>query len=613
MDPNTQKAEAERWLGIAAKLLTARDFLGSKTFAIRARESDPNNVISDQILSIVDTLLAAEKKINNQYDWYAILQLAHLARDPELIASQYRRLVLLLSPDRNRLPFADFALRLVVDAWSVLSDPNKKWLYDSELSLCLQRIDSHRVDPVRVDPVRVDPAQLNTFQFFQQQPQPPPPQRPPQQQQLPQWQQRQQQLDELQQQQQQQHMQFQERLQQQLQEVWWQQQRQQQPEQQLLERQQQPEQQLLERQQLQQQQQQQQQHREQPREFLQPQQQEQENQPQPARQVERQTSQDNEAERNEGTTTDSHGNANSIVDVPSFWTACPYCFYMYEYPDIYQDCTLRCQNCRRGFHAAQIQSPPPIASGSVVESSFCCWGFVPLGFSMRKWKNMNHPGNKNGFSSWVPFSPMFACPVNGKGNVGGYVFPVGGKKNVGRKSWGSTPASRAYADVDEIFLDFSESSDDSDSSGDWRNRRKKKGKRVRRRRRYGRKANVARENKGNQHFLAEGEVTGGENLQGTAEIQEGAASMATGAKADVIKKAGGSNSRKQTGRAAKDRGKLDLNVEFSNEVEEHAPTMSAGNGQEEAIEGIAFFEGLDEFLSSLPILNVVGDEKVKHS
>ncbi|KAK9285379.1 hypothetical protein L1049_024570 [Liquidambar formosana] len=41
----------------------------------------------------------------------------------------------------------------------------------------------------------------------------------------------------------------------------------------------------------------------------------------------------------------------------SFWTACPYCYYLYEYERVYVDCCLRCQNCRRAFHGAIIQSP----------------------------------------------------------------------------------------------------------------------------------------------------------------------------------------------------------------------------------------------------------------
>ena len=61
------------------------------------------------------------------------------------------------------------------------------------------------------------------------------------------------------------------------------------------------------------------------------------------------------------------------------------------------------------------------------------------------------------------------------------------------------------------------------------------------------------------------------------------------------------------GAGATELGKLDLNVEFSNEVEEPiAAGVSEGNWAghrvEDNIKGIGFFEGLNEFLSSLPIL-----------
>ncbi|KAK1440264.1 hypothetical protein QVD17_06089 [Tagetes erecta] len=65
-------------------------------------------------------------------------------------------------------------------------------------------------------------------------------------------------------------------------------------------------------------------------------------------------------------------------------------------------------------------------------------------------------------------------------------------------------------------------------------------------------------------------------------------------------------------------GRLDLNVEFNNNEGEQptAKTTGSGNrgngqGDGDNTEGIGFFEGLDEFFSSLPILSVVNDEKVK--
>ena len=72
---STSRAEAERLLGIAEKLLQNKDLNGCRDFALLAQETEPLLDGSDQILAIVDVLIASDKKINNQIDWYAILQL----------------------------------------------------------------------------------------------------------------------------------------------------------------------------------------------------------------------------------------------------------------------------------------------------------------------------------------------------------------------------------------------------------------------------------------------------------------------------------------------------------------------------------------------------------
>lgn len=65
----------------------------------------------------------------------------------------------------------------------------------------------------------------------------------------------------------------------------------------------------------------------------------------------------------------------------TFWTLCPYCFFMYEYDKIYEECVLRCQNekCRRAFTAvavAEAAAPPP----EVIENGkYFCHGLSPLG------------------------------------------------------------------------------------------------------------------------------------------------------------------------------------------------------------------------------------------
>ncbi|KAI3761745.1 hypothetical protein L1987_52167 [Smallanthus sonchifolius] len=236
---STSRAEAERLLGIAEKLLQGKDLNGCRDFALLAQETEPLLEGSDQILAVVDVLIAAEKKINNQPDWYGVLQLDSSRHDDEVIKRQYRRLVLLLHPDKNKLPFADSAFKLVADAWASLSDPSRKSAYDSKLfvfsKVDLQREKENQNTPMQRDkiPVRRNPVDAGT---------------PP-------------------------------------------------------------------------------------------------------------------TEAN-------------------IWTACPYCYNLYEYPKMYEACCLRCANCKRAFQAVAIPpaSLPPAIPGK--EAYYCCWSYFPMGFAM---------------------------------------------------------------------------------------------------------------------------------------------------------------------------------------------------------------------------------------
>ncbi|KAJ4851196.1 hypothetical protein Tsubulata_024368 [Turnera subulata] len=497
------RMEGERWLAISEKLLVASDLNGARSFAIRARDSDPRlQEYAEQIVTVCDTLLASELRTpNNNYDYYAILQIARLTQSVELIAGQYRKLALLLNPQRNRLLYADQAFKLVAEAWVVLSNPAKKAMYDQEFQVShfgqlgqlgqLGRADNQFFQtPQRPTPqVVIAPTPLrrspkgtrdgksvveddHTTQQFVPEP---------------------------------------------TRQFW-------QPTQPSVAESSQSAQQAVPE------------------------------PPRPPPPNQRKTADSTPPATAAPSRTKPSRTTPAEPQVPSFWTACPYCYILYEYPKEYEECTLRCQSCKRAFQAVTIPAPP-VVTGK--EKYFCCWGFFPLGFS-------GNVGGKGGLgSNWSPFSAMFATPFQKKPKV-------------------------IYKD--DVYVDLSESSEEeSDSGEEWASTstRSKKAKVTK-----GRASNYSRN------------VRKQRNERGRKGNGDGAGRTV---QQEMSGKGEGSGVKK---RAA---GKLDLNVMFSNELEDGAPGVSQrhgpGHGEEDNIEGIGFFEGLDEFLSTLPILSVVGEDK----
>ncbi|KAH0452592.1 hypothetical protein IEQ34_019891 [Dendrobium chrysotoxum] len=138
------------WLANAELLLASGDFIGAKTFAERALEADPLVIGADNLLAVVEVLLAANRyhvDNVNQIDWYSILQIEpSSSSDPAAVRRHFRRLALLLRPELNQLPFAGDALKLVLYAWSILSDPAKKSLFDSERRISVQPASTREPD-----------------------------------------------------------------------------------------------------------------------------------------------------------------------------------------------------------------------------------------------------------------------------------------------------------------------------------------------------------------------------------------------------------------------------------------------------------------------------------
>lgn len=123
--------EALRAKEIAERRVSEKDFVGAKKFALKAQNLFPSLEGISQMMTILDVYLASEAKINGEKNLYAILHV-NASADEEAVKKQYRKLALLLHPDKNKSIGAEGAFQLVSEAWNVLSDRSKKMVYDQK-------------------------------------------------------------------------------------------------------------------------------------------------------------------------------------------------------------------------------------------------------------------------------------------------------------------------------------------------------------------------------------------------------------------------------------------------------------------------------------------------
>ncbi|XP_024004741.1 uncharacterized protein LOC112081919 [Eutrema salsugineum] len=126
--------EAKRALDIAEKKLSDNDYVGAKKFVSKAQNLYPQLDGLKQVLVMVDVYISAASKINGsvgEADWYGVLGVDPLA-DDEALKRQYKKLALLLHPDKNMCKGAEGAFKLVLEAWCLLSDKVKRTAYDQK-------------------------------------------------------------------------------------------------------------------------------------------------------------------------------------------------------------------------------------------------------------------------------------------------------------------------------------------------------------------------------------------------------------------------------------------------------------------------------------------------
>ncbi|XP_022716074.1 meiotically up-regulated gene 184 protein-like [Durio zibethinus] len=130
MDCN--KDEAIRAKELAEKKLAELDAAGAKRFALKAQNLYPQLDGLSQLLATLDIYIFADKKMNGEVDWYRVLGV-HPYADEDTIRKHYRKLALILHPDKNKSVGADGAFKILSEAWNLLSNKAKRLAYDQKL------------------------------------------------------------------------------------------------------------------------------------------------------------------------------------------------------------------------------------------------------------------------------------------------------------------------------------------------------------------------------------------------------------------------------------------------------------------------------------------------
>ncbi|KAL7584339.1 chaperone protein dnaJ 49 [Lactuca sativa] len=121
--------EATRAKTIAEKKFADKDYTGAKKFTLKAQTLNPLLDGISHMLITLDVYISSENKINGESDWYKVLDVKP-SDDDETIKKQYRKLVLILHPDKNKSVGADGAFKIASEAWSLLSDKTKRLAYN---------------------------------------------------------------------------------------------------------------------------------------------------------------------------------------------------------------------------------------------------------------------------------------------------------------------------------------------------------------------------------------------------------------------------------------------------------------------------------------------------
>ena len=140
------KEEAIRAKSIAENKMLNKDFIGARKIVLKAQQLYPDLENVAQMLTVCEVHCSAEVKVNGEMDWYGILQVVPTA-DELTIKKQYRKLALLLHPDKNKFGGAEGAFKLVGEAHRTLTDRSKRVLHDMKRGASLRAVSARQPAP----------------------------------------------------------------------------------------------------------------------------------------------------------------------------------------------------------------------------------------------------------------------------------------------------------------------------------------------------------------------------------------------------------------------------------------------------------------------------------
>ncbi|KAI3872085.1 hypothetical protein MKW92_047691 [Papaver armeniacum] len=134
------REEAVRAKELAEKKMNRKDYVGAQILISKAEKLYPSMENISRMLTVCQVHCSAERKVEpgSVPDWYRILQIEQTA-DEASIKKQFKKLALLLHPDKNQFPGAGAAFQLIEEANRFLCDQSKRSQFDMKRSIMQQR------------------------------------------------------------------------------------------------------------------------------------------------------------------------------------------------------------------------------------------------------------------------------------------------------------------------------------------------------------------------------------------------------------------------------------------------------------------------------------------